>query len=109
MDTSQIGKRIRLLRQEREINQADLGKVLGVSASAISDIERGVTKLSVDDLVKIAENFGVAVSTLLMPPNAQAQVPTSAAVNGSVDAETLSAINAKLDKLLANQEKHANP
>ncbi len=68
MNSSQVGKRIKLLRQSKDINQTELGKVLGVSPSAISDIERGVTRLNVDDLVKLAEYFNVSVSTLLEGP-----------------------------------------
>ena len=68
MNSSQVGKRVKLMRQSKGINQTELGKVLGVSASAISDIERGVTRLNVDDLVKLAEYFNVVVSVLLEGP-----------------------------------------
>jgi transcriptional regulator with XRE-family HTH domain len=68
MNSSQIGKRIKLLRQSMRINQTELGKILSVSPSAISDIERGVTRLNVDDLVKLAKYFNVTVSTLLEAP-----------------------------------------
>lgn len=61
----ELGRKIRDLRFRNNKSQEELGKYLGKSHAAISDIERGKTELSVSDLNKIAEFFDVPVETLL--------------------------------------------
>ncbi len=57
MDTfEEIGRRIRQARSELGLLQADLGQLLTRQRShaAISDIERGKTKLDIDELTEFA-------------------------------------------------------
>lgn len=61
----ELGSKIRELRQKTGKSQEDLGKVLGVTHAAISDIERGKTDLTVTDLSKIANFFEVPVTEFL--------------------------------------------
>lgn len=65
----EIGKRIRDLRSKEGKSQGDLGKYLGKSHAAVSDIELGKTDLSVTDLTKLAQFFDVSVETLISPNN----------------------------------------
>lgn len=60
-----IGKNIRRLRTERGKSQSDLGKVLDLSHVAISDMETGKTKLSVEVLLKITDYFGVDIQKII--------------------------------------------
>lgn len=62
---SELGNRVRQLRNKHNKSQEELGQALGRSHAAISDIERGVTNLSVTDLSKIAQFFGVSVNEIL--------------------------------------------
>jgi transcriptional regulator with XRE-family HTH domain len=63
----EIGRRIRQARTEKALMQADLGQLLSKSRShaAISDIERGRTKLNVDELAEIAELLDKPLSFLM--------------------------------------------
>lgn len=54
-----LGKRLRALRNERELTLAQLGQQVGLSASYLSQIERGVTMLSLSRLTAIASALDV--------------------------------------------------
>ena len=62
----EIGRRIRQARTEKALMQADLGRLLSKprSHAAISDIERGRTKLNLDELAEIAELLDKPLSFL---------------------------------------------
>lgn len=60
-----IGKRLRLLRTERKITQEELGKVLGVGKTTISQYESETRKPDAEMLRRIAEYFNVSVDYLL--------------------------------------------
>ena len=61
---STIGKRVKAGRRLQNWSQADLGKKLGVSQAAISEIERDITKESAL-IVPIAKLYGVDAEELL--------------------------------------------
>ncbi len=63
--SEKIGRRIRNIRVVKRISQGELAKTLGKTHATISDIERGQTKLSVEDLTKIAKFFNVTTSEIL--------------------------------------------
>lgn len=69
METSikekEIGTRIKNLREERNYSQDYLAQKLGVSQKAYSKIETNQTKLSVDNLLKIAEILETSVNKIL--------------------------------------------
>jgi transcriptional regulator with XRE-family HTH domain len=60
-----VGKRLRLLRTERKLTQEELGKVLGVGKTTISQYESEVRKPDADMLKRIAQFFDVSVDYLL--------------------------------------------
>jgi transcriptional regulator with XRE-family HTH domain len=62
-----IGSRIKQLRrmQTPEMNQARLGKILGLTRTSVTNIESGKQKLTVDTLFKLCEAFSVEVSELV--------------------------------------------
>ncbi|MHB8858647.1 MAG: helix-turn-helix domain-containing protein [Thermoleophilia bacterium] len=57
-DRKIVGYRIRIARQEAKLTQSELGRLVGKSHAAISDVERGKTNLSIDELRKIARSLG---------------------------------------------------
>lgn len=72
ISSTDLGNIIKDLRLKAGISQGELGRSLGKSHAAVSDIERGKTELSVTDLQKIAAVFGVALATFLeVPPPSQ--------------------------------------
>ena len=57
-----VGKRLKSLREERGISMRGLARNSGLSANALSMIERGLTSPSVSTLVKIAAALEVPVT-----------------------------------------------
>ena len=53
-----VGNKIRAARKELGMSQTDLGKVLGCSHVAISKMERGITKISISDVERLATALG---------------------------------------------------
>jgi transcriptional regulator with XRE-family HTH domain len=51
----EIGRRVRAAREERRLSQSALGERFGRTHAAISDIERGKTKVGLADLARLAE------------------------------------------------------
>jgi transcriptional regulator with XRE-family HTH domain len=56
-----LGKRLRALRKEQELTLAQLGQQVGLSASYLSQIERGVAMPSLTRLTTIARILNVGV------------------------------------------------
>ena len=59
-----LAKKIRRLRESAGKSQGELGLVLGKSHASVSDIERGITELTVKDLTIIADFLGVERTTI---------------------------------------------
>ena len=62
---SLIGQRIQKRRKQMNRTQENLAEYLGVSVGYISQIERGVTKISLDTLSKVSLFLECSISTLL--------------------------------------------
>lgn len=52
-----LGFYLRELREYYGLSQSEVGKYLNVSHAAISDLERGITQISFETLVKIATSI----------------------------------------------------
>ncbi|MFE0750096.1 helix-turn-helix domain-containing protein [Gordonia sp. NPDC058843] len=63
-----LGRGIRAARAELGWSQAELGRRVGVSASAISQMERGRLGLSLETAIEVADRLGVAFDELLRGP-----------------------------------------
>ncbi|APT83897.1 acetate metabolism transcriptional regulator RamB [Corynebacterium aquilae] len=59
MGKTYVGSRLRQLRRERDLSQAQLANTLGLSASYVNQIEHDVRPLTVPVLHRITEAFGV--------------------------------------------------
>ncbi len=59
-----VGGRIRTLRSLRSISMRALAKLSGLSANALSMIERGLTSPSVSTLIKLSQALEVPVTSL---------------------------------------------
>jgi len=57
-----LGARLRTLREERGMSARSLAKALGISASAVSQIERDVMRPSVSRLIAITDALGVPLA-----------------------------------------------
>ena len=64
MDIKYIGNNILKLRLTRGLTQEALGRQIGLTPSAISNIEKSVSYPSIDTLIKLAKFFGVTLDYL---------------------------------------------
>ena len=60
-----LGRGLERLRQERNLTQSDLARLLDVSPSAISQAEGGRRGLSLDTVLALSERLGVGLDDLL--------------------------------------------
>ncbi len=61
----QIGRRVRALRQSQGMAQARLGEILGIDQSHVSNIERGVRSVTIQQLTKLSKRFRASIDQLL--------------------------------------------
>lgn len=65
MDIKNIGGNISKLRVDRGLTQENLGKQIGLTPSAISNIENAISYPSVHTLIRFASFFSVTMDYLL--------------------------------------------
>lgn len=53
-------ERLRELREDRDLTQADLGKILHKSQQGYNHIETGRAELKIDDLITLCRFYGVS-------------------------------------------------
>jgi len=66
-----LGKRIRLIRVDRELSQEQLAKAAGMSRNFVSSVERGAHGVDVVRLVRLAAALDVDVAVLVSGPAAE--------------------------------------
>ena len=79
-EVATIGSRLRRLRKERNLTQAELARQIGIQQSDLSRMEKGEYRVSLDNLFKILSVFDVQVADFFRrtnPPAAAAQRPLS--------------------------------
>ena len=64
-----FAERVKKLRKEKKVSQAYLAKLLGVTSTQITDIEKGKTTTSIERLCILAEYFDVSVDYLVGQSN----------------------------------------
>lgn len=69
-----IRTRIRELRKSHHVTQAELSTYLGfIATGSVTNIELGRTQISANNLIKIADFFGVSLSTFHPQPMRERQ------------------------------------
>lgn len=66
-DAQMIGSRIRAVRLQKNMSQADLAVKANLSLPQISDIELGKSRMMLTSFVRIAEALQVSADSLLRP------------------------------------------
>lgn len=69
-----VGIRLRQLREARKVSMRALAQMSGLSANALSMIERGKTSPSVSTLYRIADALGVPVTDFFSPESSRKKV-----------------------------------
>ena len=105
--------RIKQLRNEKNINQDVLAKLLGLEIAGISKLETGRVPLKDEYIVKLAEYFGVSTDYLLGKSDIRnpekvdidkADVAFASGINGLNETNKM-IIKNTIEALLAKQEK----
>ena len=60
-----LHKKLRALREERGMEQKDVARALGVNPSAVTRWESGEKRPELNNLVRLADLFGVSVDYIL--------------------------------------------
>ncbi len=60
-----VFKNLKSIREDNDIKQKDIAKVLNVSQNTYSQYETGVIALTAEILIKLADFYGVSVDYLL--------------------------------------------
>jgi transcriptional regulator with XRE-family HTH domain len=65
LSKKQIGERLRALRERRDLSQGQLAAMIGSHAQNVSQVERGVRGLTVQQVVKLARALKVPTDEIL--------------------------------------------
>lgn len=60
-DYGKVGKRLKALRESRGDTQEDVGKLIGTTKYAVYQYERGRSQISLSDLQRLADHYGVTL------------------------------------------------
>ena len=60
-----MGMRIKSCRKELKITQEEMAETLGISVKHFSEVERGLTGLSVENLIKLSTILGQSLDYLI--------------------------------------------
>lgn len=60
-----LGARVRVMREERSVTQAQLAQAIGVTFQQVQKYERGVNRVSVSRLIKMAEALDTTAADLI--------------------------------------------
>ena len=69
-----VGSRLRVIREERGVSIRALARISGLSANALSMIERGLTSPSVSTLHKVAEGLEVPITAFFRQEPARSKI-----------------------------------
>ena len=62
---NQLGENIAIFRKEKGLSQEKVAEYMAVSRQAVTKWESNISRPSSDNLIKLAELFGVSVDVLL--------------------------------------------
>jgi transcriptional regulator with XRE-family HTH domain len=66
-----IGEHIMLLRKQKGLSQADLGKAIGTSGDIVGRYERNIMSPSIEVIIKMADALDVSIDFLVGKTNLQ--------------------------------------
>ncbi len=61
----EIGKRLKTIRKKQGLTQEKLSEMLGISQKHYSEVERGITGLSVRHLIQLSDILNISLDYLL--------------------------------------------
>lgn len=80
----EIGLRLKQARREKSMTQEKLSEMLGISQKHYSEVERGITGLSVKHLIQISDILSISLDYLLKGTITD-DIPESAKINNQIN------------------------
>lgn len=65
ISAQEIGRRLRLARENADIRQDDAAQIIGMSRPTLVSIEKGTRRVRIQELQSLAHHYGVSVNALL--------------------------------------------
>ena len=96
-----VGQRLRALRLEHDMTQAQAAKLIEVSPQQYQKYEDAQTKCSLNAIVTLAGFYGVTVSSIVSPTDVLAASDASTETSAPADGNTLSTLSAGEEDLLS--------
>lgn len=61
-------EKLKEIREDRDISQKEIAKVLGVKQSAVSKYENGLREYKVEDIIKLCKFYNISADYILELP-----------------------------------------
>jgi len=65
LTSQEIGRRLRIARENAAIRQEDAAQIIGVSRPTLVSIEKGVRRVRIQEIQLLGRHYGVSVNALL--------------------------------------------
>ncbi|MBO5372067.1 MAG: helix-turn-helix transcriptional regulator [Lachnospiraceae bacterium] len=72
-----MGKRLRTYRQLNNYTQENMAEILDISLKHYSEVERGITGLSIEKLIYLSERFDISLDYLLKGHSSTSNPPSA--------------------------------
>ena len=90
--------RLKDLREDNDLTQADVGKILNITQSEYGRYERGLHMMGIDKYIKLAEYYNISIDYLV------GLIPTPKPLNEKMKAKK---VKTKLKKLRKTKKKNS--
>jgi len=89
--TPKVGQRLRDMRKMRGVSVREQARLLGVSPSTLSELERGISGISLQRLQSVAASLGVSIADLLAhePASTEDTRPLEIVTSGDITTSTI--------------------
>ena len=87
-----IGEKIKELREEEDITQRELSKIIGASSESISQYERGQQTPKPQTLIKLADHFNVSIDYIFGRADAKNSYILEKYKDKNLDVDTINKI-----------------
>lgn len=105
LSAQEIGRRLRVARENADIRQDDAAQVIGMSRPTLVSIEKGVRRVRIQEIQMLARHYGVSVNALLRREAVHTDLmPRFRKLRETEDAHTTEAIQLFNDLIKADVE-----
>ncbi|WP_409191980.1 helix-turn-helix domain-containing protein [Bradyrhizobium sp. RDM4] len=105
LSAQEIGRRLRIARENADVRQDDAAQVIGMSRPTLVSIEKGVRRVRIQEIQMLARHYGVSVNALLRREAVHTDLmPRFRKLRETEDAHTTEAVQLFNDLIKADVE-----